>query len=535
MEKPDNGECPPGPLDSPVVLGAALFIAFVCVEPLFFRAAHRAPATYSGYCILWNSLSSQTMAILFAAGALLATQVRRLSWNRSQPGMPQARAVVTVLIFIFAWTCSTYSYNFWYGQWHLADRVLLLLFAGLAVWNPAFLLLFAVHTTLMTGQFMQPLGFSWTDKVPLFETLYLASLWQVLRLFLRARHENVSHAPFLFAMLILWGAFYFVTGCAKLRIGWFAHNTSENILFGAWLQNGWPASFSEPSIRSMADVVRFLGPLFKVVVLCVELGAGFLLLRPRFAVAVLIGAAAMHVGIFALTGICFWKWAVMDLVLVGSILTLPSDLAGKIFSPRRCFVGCLLGALFFGVSSRPVWLGWLDSELVYRFEIRATDSRGNTHQVPAGLFAPYDLTFAQGRFYFLTETPRVVDCLGSASSVAGSDAIHELMLDNKALDLVRQENGRSAYDARKREDFVELLKRFFASKEHSANRRLAWIQPPHHIWSGAQPFDEADVLPEGAQVRRVEVRLTEWIVRPKSIDKIHDERVVAFEVDRVER
>ena len=92
----------------------------------------------------------------------------------------------------------------------------------------------------------------------------------------------------------------------------------------------------------------------------------------------LAGWIIFHLGVFAVSGICFWKWMMVDGTLLIIFLARDSGRVFPIFT-RRHFVLSLfliLGGLFW---FRPVNLAWYDSPTTYAYRFVGVGESGATY------------------------------------------------------------------------------------------------------------------------------------------------------------
>lgn len=502
-------------LGTPLAQGIGVTLLFLLVEPLWFQMATNPESIYENWSMLTEALSipRQLLALVFCL--VVAGFSFHRGWPTSSGYCMSARLLVATAILCLTWAFSTYSYNFWYCQWHAIERVLLVVLGFAAIWRPAFLCIWVFLLSLIVGQFSHPLNYSWTDKVLLIEFVYLAAVFQVLN----TVFPKLKSQSFIFATLVLWAAFYFTTGVAKLRIDWFTQNVPENIVFGAWYQNGWLGFLGEQGVQRLMDFAGLFGGGLKAIVFMLELGAILMLFSRRIATPVLLGLSFMHVAIFVLTGICFWKWFILDIALVVALYWIP-DRGHAVLNRNSGLAAIGLVVVFMMTSSRLVWLGWYDSNLAFRYTVVAIGENGREYQVPAKQLAPYDLPFAQGRFYHVTNTPQLVDCLGATQDLSRFHAVKTLadQLSRspqpqqdamEGISKLRGQYGNVRYDTARAQSVDVMLEKWLVAHNDQSLERAIPFASPKHIWTVAHEDEGLDELPEGQPVRSVELRLSE--------------------------
>ena len=107
---------------------------------------------------------------------------------------------------------------------------------------------------------------------------------------------------------------YWWPGLGKLRLNWMDYGNIYLLLPSAY-GNGWLGFLEPTELIALTQQMARLDPLLIGFTLLVECGALFFLWRRPSAIAFLVGTAAFHLGIFAASGIFFWKWILANLGL----------------------------------------------------------------------------------------------------------------------------------------------------------------------------------------------------------------------------
>ena len=514
-ESKNTEECAQDPLFA-VLAGGLILCVFPFVELAFYQCAFMPDHIYLGWSTTLAALRTVPGCIAIGSSTLLAIVLWHQRWEKDGSGkaMQLVAAGCTACI---GWAYSTHDFNYLYGEYHYADRIALVLLAFGVYHRPVLLVPFCVLASIALGQFDYPLVYSWTDKLPIVQTLYLAAFFQLLRRFLKTPHSSIL----LNATLILWAAFYFMPGIGKVQLAWLSSNNSGNIVYGAAIQNGWLAWLGWQPVNQIAAFANEWGAPLKLMVMCIELGAPLILFRRRIAVLFFASAIAMHVGIFALSGICFWKWVVLDIVFIVVLIRWVPD---SYFSLRTGMCGIVFSVAFILISERDVSLAWLDSPVVPAFRMTAYDESGEPHLLLPREFAPFDIPFSQGRFFFLTETPQLVDCFGAVASKETVAALTAAVASRSDVSLLREKYGIRRSSPKKEERFSRFLTQFINA--HNAGRTGgSFLSPPYHIRSD-QPFTtDLPLVTKTTQISRIEVHLHEFTVTKSGYKKIHSELV----------
>jgi len=424
----------------------------------------------------------------FVLAALLALVLLRgrllwRGWGELESGRA-LQLLIGALTVVFAWTFSTYDVNLYFDRAHVADRLLLIVLAGLTCWRPVFLLFFLPLLLAVIWQFDQPLGnYSFTDKLAPLRVLllFLASfLWQA------ATGGRRSQA-FLFTAGCLVAAHYWIPGLEKLQLGWLAHGQLHQLTLASWA-NGWLVSLDAAQITRLAHAIARSEPLAMGFTLVAEAGAVFFFWRRGVALALLAAWVLLHAGIFAVSGICFWKWAILDVGLFALLSVLPRESASELFGTGPLLLSLVLigGAMHW---CPPVRLGWFDTRLAYTYRYSVIGPSGVAYAIAPSFFAPYDLRFSQNRFDFLTARPALVSTYGMTQD----PGIAAALLPVRTLAEVEQLEARLGTlrrDPKQAERFDVFMQRFFSAWNRRGAKREAhgfWRAPLHIRTSAREP------------------------------------------------
>ena len=105
--------------------------------------------------------------------------------------------------------------------------------------------------------------------------------------------------------------------------------------------------------------------------------------------------------------------------------------------------------------------------------------------------APFDINFAQGRFYECFTTPKLVGCFGLVNQKEELDFLNNLQ--GEALDKVRSEREKvELEDNEKAKALLSVLHRYARYANSGERLRfLKYFHAPQHIWSVSDgiPYD----------------------------------------------
>ncbi len=473
---------------------------------------------------LARALAEQPLLPALAA-LLVGLRGRMLcrSWAELEHGRA-LQCLISAIALAFAWAFSSYDVNLYFDREHLADRALLAALAALVAFRPGFLLLYLPLLLAIIWQFDFPFGgYSWTDKsAPLRVLLFFAASFVWL-----ACSGGRRAQAFVFGAGCLLAAHYWIPGFEKLRLGWLAHGQLHHLTLAAW-ENGWLAQLDSAQIIAFVAALARFEPLSQAMTLALEAGALLFFARAEIALGLLAGWILLHAGIFATSGICFWKWALADAGLFALLLALRRSPRLPIFGPLPCALSLILIALA-PHWCEPVRLGWYDTRLAYTYRYQAVDAQGRSSQLAPSFFAPYDLSFAQGRFHYLSQQPALVATYGATRDPKVAAAL--LRARSLAeIEHLEAELGQRASDPAQAARFDRFMLRFLAA----SNRRLgqhhwfAAVAAPLHIWTsarapayaGEQPIarlrvERVTTLWDGAALRELRVERVRELVIPR--------------------
>lgn len=483
----------------------ACFFLFFLIEPILHGCGRIFASMYSSPVLIFEATKYKRPWALILLSLLPLIFWRQYRWTSSELGS-RIRWIIGLIAVTLALPFSTYSYNYFFDQPHYFDRGLLAALAMGTFVHPFFLPLFLLQIYIVTGQFNHPapMAFTWTDKILLYQLLGIAVAMLPLKLF----NRRIGWVPYFIVAVAAIASFYLLPGIGKLKMEWLQINQTSNIIKAAHFQNGW---LKDPEVyQSVLKMAAATDWLLKPTTLFIELAMVLVFFRRWVAVLMFICAAGFHIGIFVSSGIFFWKWVVVELALVCMILTIPRSLAGSMFNGRQVAIAACFVAMFSFWSSRVVNLAWYDTNLAFHFNYEAVGKSGKRYEVPPYLFAPYDLPFAKGRFYFLTDRPQMVDCLGATWDKETLMNLRECDSPDEFVDVHRQ-FGKSAYHEKSVRDFDLLTQRYFAwrNRGNRVGSPTGWLAAPYHISSNAVSADPRSVYDAQETIERVDVRLQE--------------------------
>lgn len=439
------------------------------------------------------------IGMLAIVGTVVVARFDRVreAWSGLEDGA-LLRLLVAVPTLLLAWAFATYDYNLYFDQAHLFDRLVLLVLAVLVLWRPAFVLPFVVLAVAIIWQFTHPIGgFSVAEPFLLVRWLLLFLAWFLLR----AVGVDPRPSDFVFLAFTLLAASYAVAGLGKLRLAWFGRGDVA-LLLPATYANGWLRFLGPDTVGSLTRRLSSVDPLLVAGTFVVECGALLCLLRRRIFLFFLVAWPCFHLSVFALSGIFFWKWIVLEVAVLALLLARREAPALDLFDRRHLLLSVPLvlgGTIWF----HPVDLSWYNAAVSYVYRFEGVGESGRRYSLPPDFFAPYDYQFTVGAFAYLSPDRQLQVVWGATADadVAGAMAEARSPRDVEALE---RERGRTFLDETRAARMDAFLERFVANWDERRSKRtvLSPLAPPHHLWT----FPDPDAFHGQERLARVVVR-----------------------------
>ena len=169
----------------------------------------------------------------------------------------------------------------------------------------------------------------------------------------------------------------------------------------------------------------------------------------------------LHAGIFAISGICFWKWALLDATLFAVLVAARHEPIATIFGPGPLLLSlALIGGASYWCA--PVRLGWFDTRLAYTYRYTVIGPSGSAYAIAPSFFSPYDLRFSQNRFDFLTARPALVSTYGMTQDPQIASALLPVPTRDE-VEQLEANLGTVHYEPKQVARFDDFMRRFLAN------------------------------------------------------------------------
>jgi hypothetical protein len=480
-------------------------VLYVLLEKLLLQVARLPEQSYGEAFILAEMVrrlfepTPASILTLVGLAAALVVGVRSRSlgprWASFQAGSA-LRAVVVLMALVLAWAYGTYDYNLYFDRGHHFDRLLLVAFACLIVWRPVFVLPFLLVLLVILRQFDHPIGgYSSAEQILLVRGLVLFGVFVLVHL-LRGGFRS---ADFVFILCCLVAGHYWVCGYGKLELGWTASDRIHYLL-PATYANGWLGFLDPQTIGRLTSMLAFANAPLKFLTLAIECGALVFLWRRNSLRIFLIAWILFHAGTFLLTGICFWKWMILDAGLL-MIFFRKSSPTMPIFTPGHFLLSLVLigGAAFW---SGPTKLAWLDARLSYTYRLTATGPNNESYSLPPRFFAPYDYQFTLGNFGYLTKEPHLGVVWGATMDPAVASALEQCVSPEQVWALESARDHRT-FHSRRSATFDAFVLRFAGNWNKHGSKPGWWrfFRAPAQLWTSAR----RPAIKQGQSIKQVVV------------------------------
>ena len=417
-------------------LVVATFMTFVVADRVTGSLATLHASDIGGGSLLAASFSNRWFLYVLSVFALAAAMVFRWRWLLAPWEVLEHGAVLrklaAALVVWLTWNSSLYDFNFWAGQFHGSDRLIVVLLAVAAIFRPLFLIPFVVIVRTINQQFLFPFGTTTPNDID--ELLIVALLAVAAGHLVCVATRRQETSPVLLVISAAVASHFFVSGRGKLGLDWLSTNELEDLPLSSYTA-GWMGSTGGAFAQRLADVYGVLGRPAMMVTLALELGAIIAVLHPRLLQFWLPGWIGFHVVTFATTGILYLGWTLLEI----SLLTIVTGWRYKdwiydnVTLPRTIIVG--LAVLAGPVLFHPPTMAWLDGPVSYGYEVEAVGESGTPYHVPLSALSPLDAELALARPVF-----GPVPVTGPYGAVTEADDLPELRASTDFNTIVAQES-----------------------------------------------------------------------------------------------
>jgi len=371
-----------------------------------------------------------------------------------------------------------------------------LAFGVLALIRPAFAVVPMTYLVVLKSELSRTSGLplSQTDYAIIPESALLAVIainlaWLAKKLGVfrdRPLRSFGDHAFYLIAAIHF--ANYFYAGYQKLvldgpLLSWLANQT-QNIFYSSLVYQSNPLGGWDSGILLLARLLEQSVELTNILVLAFQLASIVAITRRGLIVLFAVFFDLMHLAIFLATGIFFWKWIILNLVIIFAARRMSFHV------PPKLLTGFAMGALVLAPSVFYIpLLGWYDSREINRTTIRAVTEEGDRLELPSNFFRNYSVIFAQNRIARESSERLPTGAYGATWSyetyLRSFECSNTLLPASSKEKQAEQLNGLGRFISGYHE---------FALRQTNVDGRLAYDYFPHHIWSNPMQYGRVKEL-----------------------------------------
>lgn len=470
------------------------------LDPSFFISSFKNPVSYLGVLVF----------------IYLCYHRKKLSWKTL--GVDWALKLFFILPgLLLCWEMLSYDYNFYLNQYFLLERVLMVVFLVLVWKHPMYAVWFLITALLFRAQYDFPLG-----RFPLFDKKVLFDIYILLISFLLLRTKlKLSKKWLLFFLVVLIGSNYFTAGLGKLMVSahgyeWPFQNPVDYLILNM-KELGW----SPPVF--FADLVSKYKVVFQCLSLSLELAAITIFYKRKWAILLLSGFVVLHIAILYLGGTFFWKWMVIDLLML--VYLIFSKTAKTLFT-MRFFKLSFLMIPFAILWSNAIPLGWFDTKYNQVFDYKVVLNDGKEYNVSKDLFNPYQKLFYRNKFLYLVNQKRInISGFGYTFKYGLAQAINKS--DIGSLDGIKQKYGINAYNEERDDEYTKFIKTFFQNyNQRLQEKPLRFFEAPKHFYN-----DTPNPVYKGqGKIKIVKVYLKETYIEDGEVEVLQKKLIKRIEI-----
>lgn len=386
--------------------------------------------------------------------------------------------LVPLLCLPVTWQLCLYEFNAFFNHWHWDLRISIVVLNILIFFHPAFLPAYLVLLYFSDNQFTTGHGAHspFSDKeLPVF-LLICFCVFQFMRLVV----SDPLFLPFALSLTTLTVGHYASAAIAKLRLKHFIVNANIHHLITSSFIVGWRLFKDEKSLLKLSRKLAPVSSLLAIMTLLIEAGGSFAIYQSQWLLTWVIIVLSFHIIIYIISGIFFWKW-VSSLALLFYFFKNTNALDAFQGSFLIVAYVVLMSVLlyFSKLVFRP---GWITIPYAYQFHFWVHTAEGKRLLLPPSFFKPYDLIFAQARFWFLSNTEKRL--ASNVGSVTDADLFSSFKTLSNAgqLSSFRHTHGQLLYATDKTRKFDQFVKTFVSNKMSGNSHVPKIIQPLRHLF-----------------------------------------------------
>jgi hypothetical protein len=364
--------------------------------------------------------------------------------------------------------------NYYFNQTYLFERLLLLGIFIVSFRFPTISIFYIIYSLLFIKQLQVPdiVYYTFTDKKVFYELSIISVLSAFLYNLFRLHKREIFFVVSIWVVFSMW---YLLAAYGKLEFRWWENQLYH--LSSASFVYGWLEEFPNFKVQ-LYSFLKNYNTLFLILTLILETGVIILFINKYYGYLILVGLIGFHAMVFISSGIFFWKWIILLAIFIYIITKINHK---ELFNYKTLGLSSCLFIFMFLAFPNASKLGWLDTNLVNFHKIKAIDHEGTSIDIDASYFAPYDLIFAQNRFYYLINKNTLNNTYGSNFD---RDISRKIITssNSQTISLLIENEGVNKYSKHKSESMKNFIRKFSTNKSYSSY--FFPLSSPMHIWQG---------------------------------------------------
>ncbi|GAA0871249.1 hypothetical protein GCM10009117_03950 [Gangjinia marincola] len=455
------------------------------------------------------------------AFVLLFTGAVYLEFSSSKPRehvVGLSRYIYIAVVVIQTYTIAVMDYNHYFDQWYMIDRIILVLLSILAIWRPVLLPFYILQLVLLTSQLEFPniIGYDSTHKSLVIPLLLCFWLFASSKKVLTYRLPSYVYTIIVISIICTW---YLQAGMAKFELNW-QNDNDLYYLLAASHDAGWLYTIPTESLIALGElvtknhiVIQYLGLIIELILPLV------IFLNRRIAIVCFFAFICFHGLVFALSGIFFWQWMVIEGIII-YVLVSNSAFAKQFFQLKNAVTYYFL-LLLIPTFVYVIKLAWLDCGYLNAYTFFVKNAEGETKKLDTSFFAPYDVGFAKNRFTYTLDGNFISNTLGQCRDAEVINIIKAWQSEGNEKSTAqiidyRDQKGRKYFNVDKAQRFNYFLKEFTTNKLRYDPKFISNVDVPLHMAQGENQqnisFDNATELMVLYQEKAILPNFEEYIV-----------------------
>lgn len=281
---------------------------------------------------------------------------------------------------------------------------------------------------------------------------------------------------------------YFYSGVAKLQmsgpwLAWvFENATNDTALLAAWYNGRWLLSGDPALTIQLAETLGSLNTPINAFVLLIQIAAPLAILRLGWIKLQTILYDLMHIGIFFIVGIMFWKWILLNLAFLISARWLARNQYDAM--AKAMGVAAVILGVFVAQTAQLAWYN--TPALTSRFLVANTDD-GAQHRVPISFFLNQAYSVSHARFFVDTGAHFPTSPMGNTPRYGVMKAAKECDLSKLRNPPVYRDAAQMTQDNAATTRFVQAHHAFFLNL--SGDGRFNYVMFPFHHFSNPADYE----------------------------------------------